>query len=255
MNKNKSGLFKNYKKSYYFPMKNKKLIIAAVIITAMTLWSCGKNDSERLSGAGNLDKNASYALGMSIGDELLQNLTAGEITPDYDEFIKGMNDIMKGRKTRFEKSELNEILDAAFDALMAERNAGVAQEETVFLAENARNPGINITSSGLQYEVIREGTGAKPSAEDRVLVHYEGKLLDGTVFDNTYDRGEPAEFYLNQVITGWTEGLQLMSVGSSYRFYIPSALGYGPGGMMSIPPYATLIFDVELLGIIYETNE
>ena len=236
-------------------MKYRKLITAILFIAALTFWSCEKTDSDLLLGEENLDKDASYALGMSIGSEFLQNLSYGQISPNIDEFIKGMSDVMKNNKTRFEMEEINEILEAAFNAIMAERNSGEAETETAFLAQNAGNPGINITNSGLQYEIIREGTGAKPSAADKVLVHYEGKLPDGTVFDNSYSRGEPTEFFLYDVIKGWSEGLQLMSVGSKFKFYIPSDLGYGPGGWMSIPPYATLIFDVELLDIIYETEE
>jgi FKBP-type peptidyl-prolyl cis-trans isomerase len=119
-----------------------------------------------------------------------------------------------------------------------------------FLAENSKRPGINITPSGLQYEVIREGTGAKPNAEDEVRVHYEGKLIDGTVFDSSYENGEPIEFPLYRVIPGWSEGVQLMSIGSKYILYIPYGLGYGESGAGPIPPYSTLIFEVELLDII-----
>jgi len=236
-------------------MKDNKLKKAILIIAVMTLWSCEKNASEQEISAENIDKNASYALGMSIGEELKQNFSMGQITPNMDEFLKGFSDIMKGKKTRYETHELNDILDDAFNAIMAEKNSGLALEETAYLAENAKKPGINITSSGLQYEVIKEGTGAKPLENNRVRVHYEGKLADGTSFDSSYHRGEPTEFYLNQVIHGWTEGLQLMSVGSNFTFYIPSDLAYGPEGVQGvIPPYATLIFHVELIDIIYETG-
>jgi len=117
-----------------------------------------------------------------------------------------------------------------------------------FLVENGKKAGIITTSSGLQYEVINEGNGAKPAADDIVKVHYEGKLIDGTVFDSSYER-EPIEFPLNQVIPGWTEGVQLMSVGSKYRLFIPPELGYGAGGAGPIPPNSVLIFEVELLDI------
>jgi FKBP-type peptidyl-prolyl cis-trans isomerase len=125
------------------------------------------------------------------------------------------------------------------------------QAENDFLAENSKKPGINVTGSGLQYEVIREGNGPKPAATDTVRVHYEGTLTDGTVFDSSYSRGEPIEFPLDGVIPGWTEGLQLMGEGAKYRLVIPSDLGYGPQGAGGqIPPYATLIFEVELLNIV-----
>ena len=118
-----------------------------------------------------------------------------------------------------------------------------------FLAENAKREGVIVTSSGLQYEVLQEGTGKSPLATDIVRCHYEGRLIDGTVFDSSYKRGEPSEFALNQVIKGWTEGLQLMKEGSKYRFYIPYYLAYGSRGVSIIPPYSALIFDVELIEV------
>ena len=118
-----------------------------------------------------------------------------------------------------------------------------------FLAANAKKPGIITTPSGLQYEVLTQGTGDVPQKTDKVKVHYEGKLIDGTVFDSSIQRGEPAVFGLNQVIKGWTEGLSLMPVGSKWRLYVPQELGYGERQAGKIPPYSTLIFDVELLGI------
>ena len=120
-----------------------------------------------------------------------------------------------------------------------------------FLAENAKKAGIVTLPSGLQYEVLNEGTGRKPKATDQVRCHYEGTLIDGTVFDSSYRRGEPAVFPLNGVIAGWTEGVQLMSEGAKYRFYIPFNLAYGANGAgASIPPYAALIFDVELIAVL-----
>ncbi|MCL2265031.1 MAG: FKBP-type peptidyl-prolyl cis-trans isomerase [Treponema sp.] len=234
-------------------MKIKKLMFFAVIITAL-LASCGNNNSANQQKEQNLDKNASYALGMSIGSEFLESMVSGQISPDTDEFIKGMSDVMKGKNTRLEFNEAMELLEKAFTSLMEKRNEGAQKEENAFLAENAKKPGINITQSGLQYEIIKQGTGPKPNADDMVKVHYEGALIDGTVFDSSYSYGSPLEFYLFQVIEGWSEGLQLMNVGSHYRFYIPSELGYGPNGRSPIPPYAALIFDVELLEII-EVNE
>ena len=118
-----------------------------------------------------------------------------------------------------------------------------------FLAENGKREDVTTTESGLQYEVLEEGDGPQPTRQDQVTVHYKGELLDGTVFDSSYDRGQPATFPLNRVIPGWTEGLQLMRVGAKYKFYIPSELGYGARDMGTIPPNSALIFQVELLGI------
>lgn len=134
----------------------------------------------------------------------------------------------------------------------AEEAGKAAKEEGVkFLAENAKKEGITVTASGLQYEVLTEGTGAQPKATDTVRCHYEGRLLDGTVFDSSYKRNEPADFGLQQVIAGWTEGVQLMKEGSKFRFYIPYMLAYGEGGAGAmIPPYSTLIFDVELIKVL-----
>ena len=130
---------------------------------------------------------------------------------------------------------------------MAEGNSKAGKE---FLEANAKKDGVKVTASGLQYQVITEGTGVKPTAEDRVKVHYTGTLLDGTKFDSSVDRGEPAEFGVSQVIPGWTEGLQIMPAGSKYIFWIPSGLAYGERGAGQIPPYSTLVFDLELVSIV-----
>jgi len=231
-------------------MKYKYLIIIAIIIAAAVFGSCGNSNSSPLTGNETLDKDASYAFGMTIGAEILENMLAGEIIPDVEEFLKGMNDIMLGKETKFDAEEAFGIIDFAISSLMQGQNEVAAQTERTFLAQNALNPGINITLSGLQYEVIVEGNGPKPSRTSIVQVHYEGRLIDGTLFDSSYSRQEPVEFALDEVISGWTEGLQLMNVGSVYRLFVPSDLGYGPYAWGPIPAYATLIFIVELLDII-----
>jgi len=231
-------------------MKYKIFVICLILIAAMLFGACDRIGSGQSTGEKNLSKDASYAMGMSIGMEFAENMISGSITPDVDEFIKGISDVMKGKRTRFDILEASEILEIAFTSIMQERNAAAAQEEITFLAGNAGKSGINITASGLQYEIISEGSGPRPSAADSVRVHYEGSLIDGTVFDSSYSRGTPEEFPLNVVIPGWSEGLQLMNAGSQFVFYIPSDLGYGPGGWGPIPPYATLIFVVDLLEII-----
>lgn len=131
---------------------------------------------------------------------------------------------------------------------MNQKASNASEEGTKFLEDNAQRPEVKTTASGLQYEVLTEGTGPKPTGSTaRVTVHYEGRLINGTVFDSSYKRNQPASFGLNQVISGWTEGVQLMPQGSKYRFFIPSDMGYGSRGAGSIPPNSTLIFDVELL--------
>ncbi|MDR1099371.1 MAG: FKBP-type peptidyl-prolyl cis-trans isomerase [Treponema sp.] len=193
-----------------------------------------------------LDKDVSYALGMDVGSSLKR----GGFNPDYDSFAQGLKDVLDDKETRFTQEEAVERIQAAFSAIMETQSEGQRQAEIDFLAENSKKPGIVITGSGLQYEVLTEGTGAKPAATDTVRVNYEGTFTDGTVFDSSYSRGEPAEFPLAGVIPGWTEGIQLMSEGSKYKFYISSDLGYGPDGYASIPPYSPLIFEVELLAIV-----
>lgn len=164
----------------------------------------------------------SYNLGQQVGQLLASNGISGL---NYDDFKKGVEEAMAKTK-------------------------GAREEGEKFLAENAKRPEVKTTASGLQYEVLVASIGQKPKATDTVKVHYEGTLTDGTVFDSSYRRGEPISFGLNQVIKGWTEGLQLMSIGSKYKLYIPYTLGYGAQGAGgSIPPYAALIFTVELLGI------
>jgi FKBP-type peptidyl-prolyl cis-trans isomerase len=154
---------------------------------------------------------------------------------------------MKGHDTQFNQQTAGEYISNTINFLKYGDTKGEGER---FLAANQLKEGVQVTESGLQYEVLTMGSGPKPQATDRVKVHYHGTLIDGTVFDSSVERGEPAEFGLNQVIKGWTEGLQLMPVGSKFRFYIPQELGYGERATGSIPPYSTLIFDVELLEIL-----
>lgn len=192
------------------------------------------------------DSDISYAFGMVIGSDLKQ--TGLEF--DYPSFDRGLRDAMDGSGTRFSMEDAIRIMQSAYMEAMAEQAEINRQDEIVFLEENRRKQGVVVTESGLRYEVISEGTGRKPLGDDTVRVHYEGSFIDGTVFDSSYSRGEPAEFPLDQVIPGWSEGLQLMSVGGAYRLYIPSSLAYGADGSGDIPPYATLVFKVELLAIV-----
>ena len=192
-----------------------------------------------------MDK-VSYALGMSIGRQL-QQMNAAEV--NVDDFAQAIKDVFAS-KTSLTDSEAQQAVQDFFQR-KAEEQAGAAKAEgEAFLAENAKKEGVVSLPSGLQYQVLREGDGRKPGATDQVECHYEGTLINGQVFDSSYQRGQTATFGLNQVIAGWTEGLQLMQEGAKYRFFIPYHLAYGERGAgQSIPPFATLIFDVELVKV------
>ena len=190
--------------------------------------------------------NTSYALGMSIGSQLKQ-MNATDLT--IDDFAQAIRDVFVGH-TALAEAEAQATVQAFFQRKEEEQAKAAQADGKKFLEENAKKPGVVTLPSGLQYEVLREGDGRKPKATDQVECHYEGTLINGQVFDSSYRRGQTATFPLNQVIKGWTEGLQLMSEGAKYRFYIPYELGYGANGAgQSIPPYATLIFDVELVKV------
>ena len=229
----------------------KTFLVIVIAVFSLVFSGCGaqgKTETGPSSAEETFSKDASYALGMNVGT----NMKADNIYPNIDEFTQGIKDVLYDSEPRFTLEEAYSLFNEAFMALAEKRDAASKQAETDFLAENSKKTGITVTGSGLQYEVINEGTGPKPTATDKVRVHYEGSLVDGTVFDSSYSRGEPLEFSLGGVIPGWTEGLQLMGTGSTYRLYIPSDLGYGPQGAGGqIPPYSTLIFEVELLDIIY----
>lgn len=194
----------------------------------------------------------SYALGIGIGTQLRG---MGATNLNIDDFAQAIKDAIAGKKLKVDNKEAQTLVNNFFAEQQARKEAAAAEAGRAakavgedFLAENAKKDNIVVLPSGLQYEVIREGNGKKPSATSKVKCHYEGTLIDGTKFDSSYDRGEPATFGLNQVIAGWTEGLQLMSEGAKYRFFIPYNLGYGERGAgASIPPYAALVFDVELI--------
>lgn len=198
----------------------------------------------------------SYALGHNIGHQLLE--MGLETSLNIDDFAAAISDLFNGRESKLSRSEAQDILNnffAEMEALQqaeaAEKGKAAKSDGEKFLAENGKRNGVVTTASGLQYEVISEGNGPRPKESDTVRCHYEGTLIDGTVFDSSYMRNQPAEFGLRQVIAGWTEGVQLMKVGSKYKFYIPYNLGYGEHGAgNAIPPFATLIFTVELLAIV-----
>lgn len=189
----------------------------------------------------------SYAIGLSMG----QNLMGSGVTSlEYADLAAGIKDVLEKNQPQISYQEAQQVLGKFFSEL-EQKIAGEAKAAgEAFLAENAKREGVKVTESGLQYEVFEATIGQKPKATDKVRVHYEGTLIDGTVFDSSYKRGESITFGLNQVIKGWTEGLQLMSIGSKYKLYLPYQLAYGERGAgANIPPYAALIFTVELLGI------
>ncbi len=193
-------------------------------------------------------KKISYALGLGIGQQL-KNMNIEDF--DINEFSRSIREVMTGEKTDMTAREAQAMLNEYFQKKEAEDAKKNIAAGKAYLEENGKREGVITTKSGLQYEVLTEGTGNSPKATDKVRCHYEGRLTDGTVFDSSYQRGEPADFGLNQVIAGWTEGVQLMKEGARYRFHIPYLLGYGERGAgASIPPYATLVFDVELIKVL-----
>lgn len=198
----------------------------------------------------------SYALGLGIGMQLEQMGAAADM--NIDDFAQSIKDVISGNELKISHREAQQIVqdyfakkEAKMNAERAEKGKAAREEGEKYLAENAKKEGVVTLPSGLQYQVLREGSGKKPTAKDSVKCHYEGFLIDGTVFDSSVQRGEPAVFGLQQVIAGWTEGLQLMQEGAKYRFFIPYRLAYGEGGAgQMIPPYAALVFDVELIEVM-----
>ncbi|WP_314953322.1 FKBP-type peptidyl-prolyl cis-trans isomerase [Hoylesella loescheii] len=196
----------------------------------------------------------SYALGLGIGRQLSQ---MGAADLNIDDFAQAVKDMVDGKEPQVATAEAQQIVEDFFRkqeerqrAEAAEKYKGAKSEGEKYLSENAKKEGVVTLPSGLQYQVLKEGNGKSPKATDKVVCHYEGMLIDGTMFDSSVQRGEPATFPLNGVIAGWTEGLQLMKEGAKYRFFIPYQLGYGERGAgASIPPFATLVFDVELIEV------
>lgn len=190
----------------------------------------------------------SYALGMVIGHNLKGMGVKGL---DAAQFGQAASAVIEGSATTLTDAEAQQLVSDFVQRQQAEAGKAVREDGERFLAENAKKEGVTVLPSGLQYMVLKEGEGKKPKATDKVKCHYEGSLPNGTVFDSSYRRGEPAVFPLNGVIAGWTEGVQLMAEGAKYRFFIPYHLAYGERGAgQSIPPYAALVFDVELIEVV-----
>jgi len=224
-------------------MKFKSLtLLALVLVLAACDTKPAKTDAKLESEA---DK-FSYGLGMMIGERVLKQY--GEV--NYDLVLQGMKAQHNGEATQMTIEEASIALDAHLENTFTAQTDANKQRGEDFLKKNAEMEGIKVTASGIQYRVMTEGDGAKPTASDQVTVHYRGTLIDGTEFDSSYSRGAPASFALNQVIPGWTEGVQLMSVGSKYQFFIPYNMAYGERGAGgSIGPFEALIFEIELIEI------
>ena len=198
----------------------------------------------------------SYALGHNIGHQLIG--MGLQKCLNIDDYAAAIADVLQGRQPQMSHEEVNQVLEHYFTELeerqqaeAAERGKVARSEGEAFLNRNKLRPEVTTTASGLQYEVVKQGSGRQPKASDTVRCHYEGTLIDGTVFDSSYRRNQPAEFGLRQVIAGWTEGVQLMKEGSIFKFYIPYNLAYGERGAgADIPPYAALIFTVELIKVL-----
>ena len=222
-----------------------------IIFLVIIISSCNSTSEKKsISNLSTFEDSTSYALGADLGE----NLKRQQIEIDYDIFLAGLIDGMETEMVRFDQKQRREIMaslqknirDKA--KLEGDTNLKIAEE---FLEKNKKsNPEVKETPTGLQYRILKEGTGSSPSSTDKVKVHYVGKLLDGTVFDSSVERGEPSEFGLNQVIRGWTEGLQLMKPGAKYEFFIHPKIAYGSRPRPKIPGNSLLIFEVELLNIL-----
>lgn len=190
----------------------------------------------------------SYAWGLAMGSQL-RGMGVKEL--NVEDFTAALKVAFDGGEPAFPAEEAQKLINEYLTELQKKAESMAKEAGERFLAENKKKEGVKTTASGLQYVVEKEGTGAQPTAQDEVTVHYTGRLLDGTVFDSSVNRGEPATFPLNHVIPGWTEGVQLMKEGAKYVFFIPSDLAYGPQGVPNaIPPHSTLIFEVELIKVI-----
>jgi len=225
-------------------MKFKALVLSALLLV---LTACDKENPAATQPTVETDADRfSYGLGMIIGERVLKQY--GDV--DYELLLAGIKAQHKETETLITLEEAGNALNAHMEQAFANESEGNKKRGQDYLASNATKEGVQSTASGLQYKVITAADGAKPKATDKVTVHYRGTLIDGTEFDSSYSRGEPASFALNQVIPGWTEGVQLMNLGSKFQFVIPYELGYGERGAGgSIGPFETLIFEVELLEI------
>ncbi len=226
-------------------MKNIKLIAFGAVLGMGVFFMMSFIDADKKSPKG---QNLSYAFGMLIGQDLkTRGITAADI--NAEELAKGLKAALGEGTPEMDVQAAQTLVQAEFNKFQQQAQSKSTEEGMKFLETNAKRKEVKTTASGLQYELIKEGSGAKPTLQDKVKVHYHGTLINGTVFDSSVERKEPISFPLGGVIQGWQEGLQLMSVGSKYKLYIPANLGYGSNPAGKIPANSVLIFEVELLGI------
>jgi FKBP-type peptidyl-prolyl cis-trans isomerase len=232
-------------------MKKFISIAVAILIASASMSAEKKAKQPEKVNLKNKADSVSYCIGVAIGHDVLKQLnnTFTEDKYNLELILKGLNTSIHGDTTYIPVTKADTIVDKYIREVFAKKEEKRAAQNKNFLAENTKKPGVVTLPNGLQYIVITEGSGVKPVDTSMVKVNYEGSLIDGTVFDSSYKRGQPATFQLNQVIKGWTEGVKLMSVGSKYKLFIPAELGYGAQRMGPIMPNSTLIFTVELLGV------
>lgn len=228
-------------------MKIKNLVLAIIVLTSFMACTGQKSEEQKPLSLTNETDSVSYSLGVDIGTNLKKQ---GMTEINGKALAEALSEVFKDVEPKITPADAGQILQNYFQKAQKAKHQGNIDEGKKFLEENKTKEGIIETESGLQYEVLKEGTGATPQPGENVTVHYHGTLLDGTVFDSSVDRGEPIPLNVSRVIKGWTEGLQLMKEGAKYKFYIPYNLAYGERGAgPNIPPYSTLIFEVELISV------
>lgn len=234
----------------------KKVLVLSALSAALLLAGCNNKEATAAKPTTTITEQSpdTTKAGYAIGYDMGKNLKDMADDMDLDAFYQGMKDAYEGKDPALTEEQATKVVtdyqkrkQEEFVKKMEEKAAKNKTDGAAWLAENAKKEGVKTTESGLQYKVIKEGTGASPKASDTVVVHYEGKLIDGTVFDSSYERDMPAQFPLEGVIAGWTEGLQLMKKGGTYELYVPSDLAYGETGNTGIEPNSVLIFKIELL--------
>lgn len=222
--------------------------LAAAVLAGIVFVSCGGNSQPQIEGITKAETDSvSYAIGVSFG-QMIKG--AGVVGVNYSEVVNAMKDVIDGKETKIAPQESGPMINAYIMKVQKAIQVQKEKEQSEFMANNKTKDGVQETESGLQYKIVEPGNDVKASVKDTVEVHYKGTLLDGTVFDSSYDRGETAKFPLDRVIKGWTEGMQLVGEGGKITLWVPFELGYGPRQMSEdLPAYSTLVFDVELIKV------